>query len=371
MTQAQQQATEFVTHFGEHAEYTGVRANDRDRWLALRHTMITASQVAALLGEDEHMTALELYVEKTMPRARGETPLELDDPRFWGLVLEQPILRAVAAHKRWRYWPGGALLRSRKHPWIGATLDAEIDRDDGLGWIPFEGKTTRLPRGWDEESGELPTRVLIQSQVQLLVTGAPVDQVFALLQGSRPCAIEVHPSPEFFALIVEETEAFLDRIRRLDPPPATGTERERRAIERMYPRPDGSAVRLPDEAVEWTREYFATTAEIRRLERRKLQLQNLLRASIGAATFGVLPEPVERKACWSWATQRREAYSVPASESRVLRPLKLAPLVVDDGAVPMLPPAAQSVLEQQLEESIQTNAEVTRLPQKRRRRARR
>lgn len=329
-----------VTHFEEHAEYTGVMSDDRPGWLALRKTMVTASDVAAILGEDQHRSALSVYVDKITERQEPEQ-IGLDDPRFWGNVLEQPVLRAVAAFYGWEYFAGGALLRSRRHPHLGATLDAEINR--GRGWEVMEGKTTRVPRGWDEESGELPTRVLIQTQVQLLVTGAEVDVVFALLQGSRPVQIEVHPSPEFHAVIVEETERFMDRLARMDPPPPDHTESSKQALARLYPKDVGAGVILPAEAGDWTREIKEINARAAELKKRKDELSNMLRAAIGSATYGVLPDALDDgQRAWKHALEERPEHTVSASSSRVLRaikkvpPIPLATSLGPDG-VPALP----------------------------------
>ncbi len=321
-----------MTRFLDSAEPTGVRNDDRVTWLAERRKLLTASDVAAVLGEDEYRTPLDLYVEKLM--GREDEPLSIDDPRFWGTKLEQPILRIVAEYYGWDYEPGGELLRSRVHPHIGATLDSEVDRRDGVGWVPLEGKTTRMPRGWNEEEGELPTRVLIQAQSQALVCRVPVVPVFALLQGSRPCLIDVHASIAFHAVIVEQTEEFMSRLPRLDPPPTTASDRDRRALERLFPEVGQTAVRLPAEAVEYTREIFELGAQIKRLESRRDELRNMLRASIGQATYGLLAEPVDGKACWRWQTQDRAEHVVRASSSRVLLALKNAPVLTGPAALP-------------------------------------
>lgn len=324
MSAAQQAVltTDDVTAFGAAAEWTGVRDDDREAWLDLRRTMLTASDVAAILGEDPRRDAYSVYVDKVTPRKDPER-LDIDDPRFWGNVLEQPIARAVADYYGWEFRRGGFLLRSRQHPFLGCTLDAEIRRTEFEGWIPYEGKTTRIPRGWDEESGSLPTHILVQAQVQLLVTQAPRDLVFGLLQGSRPAQIPVEPYAEFHALVVEECERFMELVRRGEPP--TPTAASRPAIERLYPEGDGSSVLLPIEAVEWTREIQALNAQMKEIETRVDELKNRLRAHIGPATFGELSEPVEGKAFWRYQLQRREQYTVSASESRVLLAMKNGP----------------------------------------------
>lgn len=349
-----------MTAFHRAAEPTGAHSHDRERWLELRRTMLTASDVAAVLGHDPRRSALDAYVDKVLTQ-KEPARLGLDDPRFWGALLEQPILRAVAEHHGWAYAAGGELLRSRPHPDLGATLDAEVDR--GEGWEVLEGKTTRIPRGWDAESGELPTRVLIQAQVQLLVTGAPRCTVFALLQGSMPCMIEVHADASFHALVVEETETFMERVRRVDPPDPDHTESSKRALERLYSTGHGGVVRLPDCAVDWTRELAGIAAQQKALKQREDELKNLLRASIGEATWGVLPEDVAGRRYWRWQTQERAGHVVAPSSSRVLLGMKNGP----DTANALPAPAQRPTLESVLRASVAANEEKAATPQRRRR----
>lgn len=313
--------TETVTHFGDHAEWTGIRDNDREAWLDARHTLLTASDVAAILGHDHRKDALAVYVEKITPRGPQEV-IGIDDPRFWGSTLEQPILRAVSDYYGWEYHRGGALLRSKSSPWLGATLDAEVCID-GV-WVDLEGKTTRVGKEWSEEEENIPTHIILQVQSQLLVTGAPYAVVFALLYGSTPCRVHMQPNPELHALIREESEAFMERVRLLDPPPPGATEASARALARLHPVDDGSVVSLPREAMEWTRELQELAEQMKLLEKRQLHLKNLIKESIGDAQFGVLPDAVGGKRCWRWKLQERAEYVVKSSSSRVLLAMKSA-----------------------------------------------
>lgn len=339
-----------VTHFAEHAEYTGVMADDRPGWLALRRTMVTASDVAAILGEDVGPTgkirraALDVFVEKTVDQP--DAPQPITSPAFWGVVVEQPVLSAVARYYGWPYMRGAALLRSRRHPHLGATLDAEVEATGA--WRVFEGKTTQIPRGWNEKAKQLPTTVLIQVQTQLLVTQAPSAIVFALLQGCRPVRIEIEPSPALHQIIVEHTEAFLDRVRRFDAPlPQQGCSAAK-ALGRLYPSGDGSVINLPAEAVEWTRERMAIAAEMRRLESRKTYLADRVRHAMGSCSWGVLPEPVGGKRAWSWQGEARR---------RKLVATKLPPGM----AARALPAREGDPLVEQLAASVEANTNVTRI----------
>jgi len=336
--------TSEVTAFGEFCEWRGVMSSDRARWLRARRELVTASDVAAILGEDLRRSALDVYADKILPAQDEPEPLGLDDPRFWGAVLEQPILRAVAERHEWAYRAGGALLRSRRHAWLGATLDAEIDR--GAGWLELEGKTSRMPREWSEDEGRLPAWVLVQVQAQLLVIGQPAAVVFALLQGSRPCLVEVEASPEFQELIIEETGDFWRRVESLDPPPPTA--KSAAAIRRLHPVEDGSVVELSAEALEWTREAQAIAERITALDARRESLRNAIKMAIGGATYGVLPDVAQNgKRVWKFASVHRAEHVVPASTSRYPLLIKELPrgvaAVATTSEVPRCLPAHEPV----------------------------
>ncbi len=292
--------TDKVTSFGASCVWTGISDSDREAWLSARHTILTASDMAAVLGESPYADAFDVYVSKTMPPPPDEK-LGPYDPRFWGKLLELPIAHGLADFYGWEIRDGGHLLRSRMHPELGCTLDAEIVRSAFEGPIVYEGKLSQVPRDWSEEEGNLPTHILIQAQTQLLVTGAPRDLVSGLLQGRRYVQVDVEPFDDFHQVLVEQAEWFMDLVRRSDPP--TPTARSKAALDRLFPRSDGSVVRLPIEAVEQTREIQELAAQMKAMEARSSELRNALRLAIGTATYGELPEPVGGKVAWKWGTQ--------------------------------------------------------------------
>ena len=64
------------------------RTLDRHQWLSVRQGGIGSSDAAAAVGLCPYKSQLELWMEKT-----GRTPVEdappgMDDPRYWGTLLE-------------------------------------------------------------------------------------------------------------------------------------------------------------------------------------------------------------------------------------------------------------------------------------------
>lgn len=340
--------TSEVTGFAANAAWTGATDSDRGSWLAARSRYLTASDTAAVLGHDTRRSAFQVWCDKTQPRR--DEKVGIHDPRFWGKVLEQTILRAAAEEYGWRdYRPGGALLASRLYPHLAATLDAEAVIDGELAIV--EGKTTSafLRRDWDEVNQAPPVRVLLQAQHQLLVTGAPFDEVFCLAGGQKPIKIRVEPHEDVHALIVTRSAWFLDLVERMCPPPVTHLDQE--ALERLHPPAnDGSVVRLPPEAVGWTARILEIAEEVKRLTNEDKLLRNQIRQCIGSGTYGVLESAVQDKRYWRWEEQSRPAYTVEAATFRTLSRLKKGPPV--DAIWDQLPVGKASNLEELLAGSV-------------------
>jgi len=332
--------THTVTHFADAAEWTGVTDADRTAWLAHRRTIVTASSVAALLGLDDRRGPLDVYAETLAPNPSPDGPMVLDDPRTWGKALERAIAETAAQAYGWRLQMGGSLLRSRRYPFLGATLDAEIQMGASDHWMVYEGKTTSWMRrrDWDDEAGVPPDRVLCQTQTQLLVTGASLAVVFCLIGGQRPCRIDVTPNAEFHDLIIETAEEFMGRINTMDPPPPDWRSRD--ALQRLYPQESGEAIQLSREAQEWTRELQDLASRRLESERREKEIKALIQATLGAASYGLLPEPTDDgDVLWKNLTESRAEHVVRASSSRVLRLVKTVPrgLVMRKNAPSELP----------------------------------
>jgi putative phage-type endonuclease len=342
-----------VTAFGAACHWSGVRDDNRSAWLAERQKYLTASDIAGILGEDRRNSPFKVYWDKIQPTGADDA-ISIESPMFWGKVLEQPILSAVADYYGWSYRRGGALLVSRKYPWLACTLDAEIDRGKGYQ-EPFEGKTTSfMLRGdWDQETGDAPNRVFIQVQTQLLVTEAECAPVFCLVGGQGPVLVNIEPEPEIHAIIVEESERFMDAVKsRQEPPP--GPE-DGPTLDRIYPDRGEGVVQLSGVAMDWSREIISCARDRKVLEAREKELKNAIKRSIGKATWGKLPDDIEGLRWWKWYLNQN-----------AIRLLKNGPKI--RGALPIALPVAMNE-SPVIDESEHT--ETTKAPAKKRRKARR
>ena len=358
-----------VTHFAAGAQWTGILSSDRDAWLTERHKYLTASDMAAVLGEDRYRSAFSVYIDKITARPAKEV-IDINDPRFWGSALEQTILTRTAAFFGWQYREGGALLASRRYPFLGATLDGEVDC--GNGWENCEGKTTSYlcRRDWDEETQDIPRRVLIQVQSQLLVTQAERAKVICLINGNRLVRVTVEPSEAFHALLVEEGERFMDMVARRIEPPCGANDTD--LLLRLYPEHTGAVVRLPAVATEWARELDALGAQRRAIERREKEIKNWLRRSIASASWGMLSEPVADRQFFKLSTESVPTHTVEAHDKHVIRAIKHGPRIVEPLPFALNDRGDPDFPVEGLEESvalgsrIREHVETTKTPKKRR-----
>jgi predicted phage-related endonuclease len=313
--------TSEVSAFGEHAIWTGICDSDRGSWLRARAKIITASRVPALLGLSPREDAIDVYADALRP-ANDYIDIDygLNDPRTWGSALEEAIAKRAAKHYGWNLRMSGALLVSRDHPHIGCTQDAELEETPASGiWSSYEGKTTSnfKARDWSEDDERVPEHVIVQTQTQLLVTGAQKSIVSCLIGGQRFVRVDFVPDPDFFSLIIDSVDEMIDRISRMDPPPPTW--RSKSALKKLFPDEDGESIILPSECVEYTRELEELLPRKKELELREETIRNLLRAAMGKASVGLLLEDVGGKSQWTNHTVNRAGFSVNPTSFRVLR----------------------------------------------------
>lgn len=287
-------------------------ASDPTAWHAAREGLVTASRVAAVLGLDPHCSALERWL---MDTGQQEDDVGDSEAVYWGNKLEEVIRQAYEERTERPTKPAQRLLRSTQYPWLGATLDAWWQDEDGLWW-PLEVKTGGHWRGSDWDLG-VPDYYMPQVQTQMLVTGTERAAVAGLIGGQRPIFVDVERDEEMCARIVEATREYARCVEDWEPPAPDGSDSAGRALLQLYPEADGEkSVMLGDDAVQITERLDEINAQMRALGKEKDALRQQIQAAIGDAEIGLLPQG---KKCWAWRTQHRRAYTVDEKTMRVLR----------------------------------------------------
>lgn len=269
---------------------TGVRSDDRETWLLVRSTGIGASECAAVMGESRWGDAARVYASKLglAPEIEGEW-LE------WGLRLEPVVIEAYSSERySGRYCRRDErLLRSRRWPWLIATLDAwtAISEDADADLCPLEIKTGRASEADDWADGP-PRHYEWQLQHQMAVTGSPRASIACLLGGSRLVWCDVERDETMIRALVRATRELWTRV--LEERPPESRDPESTAL--LYPRDDGSSVDLEGRYIELDFERCELSEIVSRSMRRRDQIDAEIQSAMGRARWAELPGGVR----YSW-----------------------------------------------------------------------
>lgn len=281
----------------------------REEWLEARKSGIGGSDVAAILGVDPYRSALEVYCDKI----GIAEPQEDNDAMKWGRKLEPLVAEAYQEETGRELKDFGINIWQGSEPWLIASQDRGIV-------TPKQGHLEIKTSNYIKE-GELIEEIPIPWQVQyqhtLAATGLEWGGFAILLNARKLLWVDVERDNNFIAAMLEAEARFWKRVQDHDPPAPDASESATRILKHLYPKDTGKTVALPSEAIEWDRIKWEADAGIKRLTAQKTAAENNLRAAIGDASFGTVGNIT-----YSWKYQERKAYTVSATEFRVLNKLK-------------------------------------------------
>ena len=276
--------------------------------LERRRRVVGASEVGLLFGLPSFggRTLSDLWFEKkfgTVSGGKGNASTSL------GLKLE-PVVLEMAEDRL------GVQVVDRQK-WVtsgsnGATLDGRVENDGAV----VEAKTSGiLWRGdqseWGEDgSDDVPDSYLVQVQSQLLVTGAELAYLAALIGGRGFSLFQIHPHPDLMKTIESKSAEFIasldSDVPPVEPPQLETLNSLRRQPDKVLPRSDQI-----DELWEQLEAAKATAKTSKQAkERVQRQLLSLLGDAEAAECSGGLITYYE---------QSRKESLVAASTFRVLR----------------------------------------------------
>lgn len=288
---------------------------DRASWLAARRLGIGGSDVPAILGISPWKTPLQVWAEKLCLADEDESSYTLRrgshmEPLLWQeLAAEVPDLVAypqtraiVTGHEPWlRYSPDAFLL-------IGPP--GESDR--ALG----EGKSH--PRGASEWDEGAPAHVVAQVQYGMHVCDLPACYV-AVDLGTEFKWTRIERDPAWWPTHKATLREFWRRVVEEDAPEPTGDEGDKHVLGRMFPEPSSETKALDGAFLEDAQTLAEIDETIKACEAQRDVIQNKVRAALGDAGRGILPDGTG----WTWSKQSRPKMvadpSQPPSEFRVLR----------------------------------------------------
>lgn len=246
---------------------------DREDWLQVRKTGIGSSDAAAAVGLNPYQSMLELWMEKTGRAAANEERLGLDDPRYWGMLLEPFVAIAYRQKTERQVRKVNAVLQHPTFPYLLANIDREV-----VGCPDVQILECKTAGEWGSKLWRdgVPEYVQIQVQHQLAVTGKAAADVAVLLCGQQ---LEIHRIPRdedvIARLVVLETR-FWEFVETDTPPSADGSESAARALRQLYPGNSTTLDFTEDEALSRTFDQLAALRD--KLEERAAEAERLKQA---------------------------------------------------------------------------------------------
>jgi predicted phage-related endonuclease len=295
----------------------------RSQWLLARREIIGASDVAAIIGEDPRRGPLAVYAAKVGDIEAVETV-----PMRRGRRFERAIGEEYGDQTGRAVGPGPE-YEIRRHPtipWLGATLDALTAPSPAMpsplpdwperGLVPLQIKMA-IGSG-SEWKDEPPLGYVVQCQIEAACADVTWSALAGLVGPGPLATFDLVRDDGFFAALVPQLERFRWHVERRVPPEADGKPGTSAAIRRLWAGEDGETVPLDAEAERLVSEW--ETAGVREAAAKATgdELENRLRARLGSASFGALPDG-------RFLTLRktaRKGYTVGPTEYRVLRVMR-------------------------------------------------
>lgn len=261
------------------------RTLDRGQWLEVRKGGIGSSDAAAAVGLSPYKSQLELWLEKT---GRADTLTEhqgMDDPRFWGTLLEPYVAVAYQQKTDRKVRKVNAVLQHPTLPFMLANIDREVIGCPDVQILECKTAGEFGSRLWKDG---VPEYVQLQVQHQLAVTGKAAADVAVLLSGQKLEIHRIERDEEVIARLVVLESRFWGYVESDTPPPADGSESAGRALRHLYRGNDTTLDFTAD--VELGRDFDALAtlnAEIEAKAKEAEQLKQSIQQAMGDASKAI------------------------------------------------------------------------------------
>ena len=261
------------------------RTLDRGQWLEVRKGGIGSSEAAAAVGLSPYKSQLELWLEKT---GRADTLTEhkgMDDPRFWGTLLEPYVAVAYQQKTDRKVRKVNAVLQHPTLPFMLANIDREVIGCPDVQILECKTAGEFGSRLWKDG---VPEYVQLQVQHQLAVTGKAAADVAVLLCGQKLEIHRIERDEEVIARLVVLESRFWGYVESDTPPPTDGSESAGRALRHLYRGNDTTLDFTAD--VELGRDFDALAtlnAEIEAKAKEAEQLKQSIQQAMGDASKAI------------------------------------------------------------------------------------
>lgn len=195
-------------------ERNWITPDNEEHWLKMRHTVVTSTEVSALLGLNPYLTHFELWHNK---RAEKPPVFESNERMEWGSRLEGII--AMAAGERLGFeevYPAKDFCIIEKYK-MGSSFDY-AGEGPGMTAALIECKNVDsrvFGNHWvADETGalEAPPHIEIQVQYQMLLSQHKKAYIAALVGGNELHIVERDPIPSIQKKLFKKVKEFWQSI---------------------------------------------------------------------------------------------------------------------------------------------------------------
>lgn len=292
-----------------------IPVSNEAEWHALRAEHVGASEVAALFGcqPDYAMSHYQLWQVKS-----GRIPApEVDGPRVRaGKILEAGIAQLVALEHDLKIEQWAGYAQSDSCEGLGCTPDYRMWDDGAEGLLEIKWVDGLVyKRTWTND--EPPLHIQLQLQTQLHVTGIPSGAIGALV-GDKPMIFYSDYRPKIGAEIEKRVAAFWADVKDGKEPAVDGSDATAAALAAMFPEAmPGESIDMDGDnefPIRWAA-LVQAKADKKAAETTEQASKNWLMEKIGTAELIRFNDQIVATA----KTQKKKAYTVKESSSRVLR----------------------------------------------------
>jgi len=207
------------------------RTLDRGQWLEVRRGGIGSSDAATAVGLNPYKSQLELWLEKTGRQPANEEQPGMEDPRYWGTLLEPYVAVAYQQKTGRKVRKLNAVLQHPTLPFMLANIDREVVGDPDVQILECKTAGELGSRLWKDG---VPEYVQLQVQHQLAVTGKDAADVAVLLCGQDLQIHRIVRDEDIIARLVVLEARFWECVETDTAPAADGSESAARALRHLY-----------------------------------------------------------------------------------------------------------------------------------------
>lgn len=277
-----------------------VTHDDRESWLRARHAGIGGSDVSAILGLSRFRGPWSVWrdkVDKVVEPGWGNNMAE------WGHRHEPAIalrFSEVLADK----WPDCQVIDPGDYTsvWANDTLvplfctpDRLITRDKR--WVASLEEKCAWHKAAKEWEKHVPFGYQAQLQFTMLCCGVRHGFFAVLLNGCEFRWYEMERNDRFIQKVMPKLRRFWECVTTYTPPSVDFSQSTARSIAAHYDDPKDKRVELPEEFVRLDTEREQLGQTISNAEKRKACIDSQIKATLGNATLGVLPD---QETAYTW-----------------------------------------------------------------------